>query len=166
MQYMVGRFFGTTTPFPEILIRLLLAAACGMAVGFDREMKNRPAGLRTHMLVCVAAATFTILTFEMFHRVTAADSSVSADPLRIIEAVVAGVAFLGAGTILRSGRNIEGITTGASLWLVGAIGIACGAGYYAIAIVIVILALLIVSVLLKLEHRINSRSRGEDKPHP
>lgn len=101
----------TLTHEIEMVWRLLLAAAAGAAVGFDRELKDRPAGLRTHMLTSLAAAVFTILTFEIYQRSTS-----TADPVRIIEAVTAGVAFLAAGAIIQSrGGGVKGLTTGAAM---------------------------------------------------
>ena len=97
----------------EITLRLLLAALCGAGIGFERKMQNRSAGLRTHMLTAMAAAVFTILTFEIFHATRAFDNKLSLDPIRVIEAVTAGVAFLAAGTIIQSRGKVEGLTTGA-----------------------------------------------------
>lgn len=133
----------------EIALRLFLAALCGAGIGFDRELKDRPAGLRTHMLTAMAAALFTILTFEIFHATRAFDNKLSLDPIRVIEAVTAGVAFLAAGTIIQSRGKVEGLTTGAGMWLAGAVGIACGAGFYRIAFIAVALA---VMILVGLRH--------------
>jgi putative Mg2+ transporter-C (MgtC) family protein len=138
---------GTSVGASEILLRLGLACIFGMIIGIDREWRNKPAGLRTHMLVCLAAATFTILAVEISAAVASVKPESSADPVRIIEAVTAGVAFLGAGTIIQSRGNVQGVTTGASIWLAGAIGLACGAGYYVLAAVNVVLAIVILTVL-------------------
>jgi putative Mg2+ transporter-C (MgtC) family protein len=117
-----------------VLTRLLFAAIMGGILGFDREMLSRPAGMRTHMLVSLAAATFTVITFELIEQAKAEGTS-SVDPIRIIEAVTAGVAFLAAGAIIQSRGKIHGVTTGAGLWLAGAVGTSCGIGAYAIAII-------------------------------
>jgi len=106
-----------------VLTRLLFAAIMGGILGFDREMLSRPAGMRTHMLVSLAAATFTVVTFELIEQAKA-EGSTSVDPIRIIEAVTAGVAFLAAGAIIQSRGKIHGVTTGAGLWLAGAVGTA------------------------------------------
>ncbi len=146
----------TTISWPETMLRLTLALILGMAIGMDREFRSRPAGLRTHMLVALAAAVFTIITFELFHEVRAMTGSVNADPIRIIEAVTAGVAFLAAGTIVRSKGNVHGLTTGASMWLAGASGMACGGGYYMIALTTVCLTiptLLLIGLMEKLNAR-------------
>jgi putative Mg2+ transporter-C (MgtC) family protein len=155
----------TATPEFEILIRFIIAIALGGAIGLDRELRNHPAGLRTHMLTALAAALFTLLTFEIAARfATAANEGTRLDPLRIVEAVTAGVAFLAAGAIIQAGpRRIHGLTTGASMWLAGAIGLCCGAGFYSIAVMATIIAVLILSALKWLERRIgidNERRRS------
>ncbi|CCV03514.1 MgtC/SapB transporter [Mesorhizobium metallidurans STM 2683] len=123
----------TYVPFAVIAARLLLAAVFGAAIGFEREWRNRPAGLRTHILVCVAAATFAILTIEIVHAPMFTQDSVKVDPIRVVEAVTAGVAFLAAGAIMFSRGEIHGLTTGAGMWLAGAIGVACGLGLWQVA---------------------------------
>jgi putative Mg2+ transporter-C (MgtC) family protein len=132
-------------------MRLSAAVLLGGAVGLDREWRRKPAGMRTHMLVCLAAASFTVLAGQV--SVMARELGQTGDPVRIVEAVTAGVAFLGAGTIFRAGRDVKGLSTGGSIWLVGAIGIACGAGSFALAIINAVLAVVILSVLGLLERR-------------
>ncbi|HYM99917.1 MAG TPA: MgtC/SapB family protein [Aestuariivirgaceae bacterium] len=102
-----------------------MATFLGAVIGFDRELKRRPAGLRTHMVLSLAAALFTVLTLELYAELGAQTKS-GADPIRIIEAITVGVSFLAAGTIIRSGGHVEGLTTGAGMWLAGAVGLACG----------------------------------------
>ncbi len=131
-----------------VTVRLVAAAILGLLIGIDREVRNHPAGMRTHMLVSVAAATFTVLTFEVMER--ARDGS-NADPIRIIEAVTAGVAFLAAGTIIQARGRVQGLTSGAGLWLSGAIGLACGLGELAIAGIVTALGLFILAVLHRAE---------------
>jgi putative Mg2+ transporter-C (MgtC) family protein len=137
----------TSIEVSELLLRLGLACLFGMVIGIDREWRNKAAGLRTHMLVCLAAATFTILAVEISAAAALSHPESSGDPVRIIEAVTAGVAFLGAGSIIQSRGNIQGVTTGASIWLAGAIGLACGAGYYVLAALNVVLAMVILTLL-------------------
>ena len=137
----------------ELFLRLAIAGVFGALVGFDRELTNKPAGLRTHTLVSLAAALFTLITFELYAELDAKDSETSADPIRIIEAVTSGVAFLAAGAIIRSGGNVQGLTTGANMWLAGAIGVACGAGFYLLATLGAIFSVIIITVLRKLEAR-------------
>lgn len=135
----------------ELFLRLTIAAVFGALIGFDRALKNKPAGLRTHTLVSIAAALFTLITFELYYELGGPNSKNSADPIRIIEAVTSGVAFLAAGAIIRSGGNVQGLTTGANMWLAGAIGVACGAGYYTLATFGAIFAVLVLTVLRRLE---------------
>ena len=130
----------------EIIVRLLLAAAAGAAVGLDRELKDRPAGLRTHMLTALAAAVFTILTFEIY-----LTSKSTADPIRIVEAVTAGVAFLAAGAIIQNRRGVQGLTTGAGMWLAGSLGVAAGLGQFVIGGLAALLALIIIILIKRAE---------------
>lgn len=105
----------THIPEAEIAGRLLLAALFAAAIGFEREMRKEPAGLRTHMLTALAAAMFTVLTFEIFHATRSLDDGPNVDPLRLIEAVTTGVSFLAAGTIINARGRIHGLTTGAGI---------------------------------------------------
>jgi putative Mg2+ transporter-C (MgtC) family protein len=103
----------------------VVAMLFGAIVGIDREVTARPAGLRTHMLVALAAAAFTIITFELSEVFdTRMGDGLKGDPIRIIEAVTAGVAFLAAGSIIQRRGSVEGVTTAAELWLAGALGLA------------------------------------------
>jgi putative Mg2+ transporter-C (MgtC) family protein len=135
----------------EAFVRLLAAVVVGAAVGFDRELLNKPAGLRTHILISLAAALFTLITFELHYTVVSGDSKSTADPIRIIEAVTAGVAFLAAGAIIQSRGNVHGLTTGANMWLAGALGVACGAGDYVLAAFGTVFAVIVLAVLGRLE---------------
>jgi putative Mg2+ transporter-C (MgtC) family protein len=113
------------------LFRLALAAALGGVIGFERELRDREAGLRTHMLVCLGSALFTIVSAYGFHDfLVSNDQVVRADPTRIAAQIVTGIGFLGAGAIIRQGVSVRGLTTAATLWVAAAIGIAAGAGYY------------------------------------
>ena len=163
MEQLVEEFgHPTYTSFPVIAARLLLATLYGAVIGFEREWRNRPAGLRTHILVCVAAATFGILTIEIIHAPMFAQDSVKVDPIRVVEAVTAGVAFLAAGSIMFSRGEVHGLTTGAGMWLAGAIGVACGLGLWQVAG----LGTLIVLVVAGLLHRFQLGSDlagGSDK---
>lgn len=130
-----------------IALRLVLACVMGGAIGIEREFKDRPAGLRTHILTSLAAALFTIMAIELSFALADDQRNIQADPIRIIEAVTAGVAFLAAGTIITKQNNVSGLTTGAGMWLAGAIGIATGAGYYVIAAMTTALALIVFVIL-------------------
>jgi putative Mg2+ transporter-C (MgtC) family protein len=135
----------------EALLRMLAAIVAGAVVGFDRELRNKPAGLRTHILISLAAALFTLITFELHHEVVSQNSGTTADPIRIIEAVTAGVAFLAAGAIIQSRGNVRGLTTGANMWLAGALGVACGAGDYTLAAFGTIFAIIVLVILGRIE---------------
>ena len=159
----VGNEFGfvqTFLPQHIIAIRLLIAAVLGAVIGFEREVNTAEAGLRTHILVAVAAALFTILTFEIFHTIEDVQGAQS-DPIRAIEAVTAGIAFLGAGAIFRSGGGVQGLTTGAGMWLAGAVGVATALGYYLIALGVSLLAVLVLAALRAFAHGV-LRQRIED----
>lgn len=137
------------TEIPELAIamRLALAVMFGAIIGFERELRERAAGLRTHMLTSLAAAVFTVVTFEIFHAFRSAQTAANLDPLRIMEAVTAGVSFLAAGVIIRGKGEVHGLTTGASIWLAGAVGVACGVGLFSIAAMAVVLSVFILVLL-------------------
>lgn len=116
----------------DLSVRLIVAAALGLAVGFEREIHGHPAGLRTHMLVASGSALFTVLSAYGFSDVP---GGVPIDPTRIAAQIVSGIGFLGAGAILKDGIVIRGLTTAASLWATSAVGMAAGAGEYVIAAV-------------------------------
>jgi putative Mg2+ transporter-C (MgtC) family protein len=144
-------FFATELGIDVIVVRLLAATVLGIIIGFEREYLARPAGMRTHTLVALAAATFAVVTLELLAHAKA-EGVTSADPIRVIEAVTAGVAFLAAGTIVLARGEVHGLTTGASLWLAGAIGVACGIGYYFIAVLATALAFFVLTVLRWVEN--------------
>jgi putative Mg2+ transporter-C (MgtC) family protein len=114
-----------TIGWPEVLLRLFVAAALGGAVGLERELRERQAGLRTHLVVSVGSALFTLVSAYGF-----TNFGVRVDPTRIAAQIVTGIGFLGAGAIIRQGLSVRGLTTAATLWLVAAIGMAAGAGYW------------------------------------
>lgn len=143
-------FWGTLAP-------LLVAAILGGAVGFERERANRPAGLRTHTLVCVGSALVMMVSLDMYYFVVNQGQGLNADPGRIAAQVVSGIGFLGAGTIMREGANIRGLTTAASLWVVAAVGLAAGFGMYMQAVVATLVILLTLKALTVVERRFIAR---------
>jgi putative Mg2+ transporter-C (MgtC) family protein len=153
----------TYTAFSVIVARLLLAALFGAAIGFEREWRNRPAGLRTHILVCVAAAIYALLTIEIVHAPMFVREGAQFDPIRIVEAVTAGVAFLAAGIVIFTKGEVHGLTTGAGMWLAGAIGVAAGLGLWQVALFATVLALIVLGLLHALEVRLdmNNGKLGE-----
>ena len=147
----------------DLLLRLVAAAGFGAIIGLERESKARPAGLRTHMLTSLAAAVFTIMALELHAQVSRMPGSSETDPLRILEAVTAGVAFLAAGAIIQSRGRVHGITTGAGMWLAGAIGLACGAGNFAVAAIALVMAILILAILRPLEAWLWPEQEGQSQ---
>ena len=111
----------------EMVIRLVIAAFLGAVIGYERARAKKPAGIRTHLLVCMGATLFTVISIWGF--------AGTADPSRIAAGVVVGVGFLGAGTILRQERGVAGLTTAATIWAVAAIGVAIGTGLYVVGAV-------------------------------
>jgi putative Mg2+ transporter-C (MgtC) family protein len=126
----------------EVLLRVGLAAVLGGAIGFERELREREAGLRTHMLVSVGAALFTLVSaYAWTDWRFSTEEGLVFDPTRIAAQVVTGIGFLGAGAIIRQGLSVRGLTTAATLWVVAAIGMATGAGYYAAAVITTVIVL-------------------------
>jgi len=154
----------TFLSFSVIVARLLFAALLGAAIGFEREWRARPAGLRTHILICLAAATFGILTIEIIHLPAYGQRETTLDPIRAVEAVTAGVAFLAAGSILFTRGEVQGLTTGAGMWLAGAIGLACGLGLWQIAGLGTLLVLIVVGLLHTFEVRLGIAEDKKDEP--
>jgi putative Mg2+ transporter-C (MgtC) family protein len=146
----------------ELLLRLALAAALGGAVGIERELREREAGFRTHMLVSLGSALFTIAGAYGFHDFLVSGSGlVRTDPTRIAAQVVTGIGFLGAGAIIRQGLSVRGLTTAATLWAVAAVGLTCGAGYYSAAVITTGLVILSLWPLRILAYRATARFRPE-----
>jgi putative Mg2+ transporter-C (MgtC) family protein len=145
----------------DLAVRMLLAAILGAAIGLEREIHEHPAGMRTHLLVSLGSAIFTVLSIYGFEGVGSGSVSPTVDPTRIAAQVVSGIGFLGAGAILKYGTSIRGLTTAASLWTAAAIGMAAGAGEWIIAAVgtfIVIFSLWPLNALVERMHRPGARS--------
>ena len=124
----------------EMVLRLLLAAVLGAGIGYQRERAGKPAGLRTHLLVCLGAALFTLASIYGF--------GLGADPARVAAGVVAGIGFIGAGTIFRHGDAglVVGLTTAASLWLVAAVGMAAATGLYLLSVIATAIAVAVLAL--------------------
>lgn len=144
---------------PEIIIRLCLAILIGGVIGFERQYKNRPAGMRTHILVCMGATIIALIQVEI--AASALQDAINhpeltgvirSDQARLIAQVVSGIGFLGAGTIIVTKQSVTGLTTAASLWAVAGLGIAIGMGYYAIAITSFIGVFIALTVVRKVIH--------------
>lgn len=158
-----GALVETEIGLGPVLIRLLAATVLGGVIGLEREFLARPAGLRTHILVALASASFTIVTLELVHREMQGESNLSLDPTRIVQAVTAGVAFLAAGSIIQSRGRIQGLTTGAGLWLAGAVGTACGTGTLGIAAIATMLGLAVLLLLRLAEQFLPDASHDDEQ---
>jgi len=135
---------------PEMMLRIVLAMGIGGIVGWEREKSNRPAGLRTHMLVAVGAAVVMLIgemSLEKYADLT------TMDPTRLGAQVISGIGFLGAGTILRDGISVRGLTTAASLWVVACLGLAAGGGFYEAAVIGLVAIILTLTIFEQLEKR-------------
>ncbi|WP_100637796.1 MgtC/SapB family protein [Marinobacter salexigens] len=146
--------FDTEIPVLDMFIRLLAAAGLALLLGLERELRGKAAGLRSHMLVSMGASAFIIMGMHILFATAEGDPSASIDPTRIVEGVIGGIGFLGAGSIIQSRGNVQGITTGASIWMAGAIGVACGLGIFALAGMITLMALIIIAVLGRFQHEV------------
>ena len=122
--------------YTDLFLRLIFAVVAGGLIGLEREVVHRPAGVRTHMLVCLGAALFVLVTLETLPNETA----------RIIAGIATGIGFLGAGTIFKAENEVHGLTTAASVWTVAAVGIAAGLGYYLMMLIAVVLTLIILNL--------------------
>lgn len=130
----------------DFLIPCILACICGGIIGYEREKVERPAGLRTHALVCLGSAVYTLISYSSFTE--------GADPSRIAAGIVTGIGFIGAGVIFRQGIFIRGVTTAASIWVVASVGIAIGVQLYYLAILTTILGFLILTLVKYFEEKL------------
>jgi len=142
-------------PSADLMLRLLLAGGLGSVLGLERELRRSPAGLRTHILIALGAALFTLVSIEI----------AGGTPDRIAAQVVTGVGFLGGGAILRSGKSIHGLTTAATIWVTAAIGMAAGAGQFAVATAATVVTLFVLAVLPPIEAYFERRAGIDDRNH-
>src|ERR1700728_3905264 len=144
----------------EMIARIVAGAACGGVIGYERDRHGRPVGLRTHLIVAMAAATFMVVSaqFVYFQRY-GKDDLVNVDGSRIAASVVTGIGFLAGGSILRSGTSVQGITTAAGLWLVTAIGLCAGGGMFVEAVAVTALGILALTALRRFEDKDDERIR-------
>jgi putative Mg2+ transporter-C (MgtC) family protein len=147
----------------EALLRLLLAATLGGAIGLERELRDHEAGFRTHLIVALGACVFTLVSAYAWTDWTFSRASGTVfDPTRIAAQIVTGIGFLGAGAIIVRGVNVRGLTTAATLWVVAAIGMAVGTGYYIVSVGASALVLVSLGPLKLLSARFVSRVRPEE----
>lgn len=154
------------TPEWVIAIRLGLACLLGGLIGIERELGRHDAGIRTHILVAMGSCVFTLVSWELYQHIRAIEQPATGDPIRIIEAVTAGAGFLAAGIIFQSGAKVHGLTTGAGVWTAAAIGVACGTGAYAIAVLTTVIVLVVLFGLQVLKQKLGWDEAGpkDDKP--
>lgn len=146
---------GDTLDVLSIVVRLLLAVICGGVIGIERERKRRPAGFRTHILICLGAAMTTLTSQYLL-----LEMKLFTDPARLGAQVIAGIGFIGAGTIIvTKRRQVKGLTTAAGLWTAAIVGLCCGAGFYEAAVVASLVILLAELVFAKLEYFIISNAK-------
>lgn len=131
----------------EEALRLALAILLSALVGIDRELKEKPLGLRTNMLVALGAASFSLMALNLVSMLDTGPEPIRIDPGRAMEAIVGAIGFLGAASIIRGKSGLFGATTGASIWAVGGIGMACGFGFYSTALLVTGAAVFVVTVL-------------------
>jgi len=141
------------------LLSIALAVVFGAAIGLEREISGKSAGLRTNVLICLGAAVFTVISKEM--------AGQTGQITRIAASIVTGVGFLGAGAIIQDRGGVHGLTTAATIWLVASIGMACGAQYYLLAVVSTLIAVIVLIGLARLEkpiHRYGKKRKPENFP--
>lgn len=131
----------------DALIRIVIAAVLGAALGLERELSDKPAGLRTHMLVAEGSALFMVGSLLMIQEFAPKGSSPSLDPTRVASTIVTGIGFLGGGAILQSRDRVSGITTAAAIWVTAGVGLLVGAGFYLVAAGGVVIAIVTLALL-------------------
>jgi putative Mg2+ transporter-C (MgtC) family protein len=136
-------------PPSDSLLRLLVAGGLGAVIGIEREIRRKPAGLRTNILIALGAALFTMISLQL--------NTDGGTPDRVAAQIITGIGFLGAGAILRSGKNVHGLTTAATIWVNAGIGMAAGTGQYSLATVATIVTLLVLLALPHFEAYFESR---------
>src|SRR5690554_525395 len=142
----------------EMYIRITVSAFLGFLIGWDRESKSKPAGLKTYMYVCVASTLITLISIYSVEKFSVYTKTMM-DPMRLTAQIVAGLGFLGAGVILKDGLQVKGLTSAAMILFVGAVGIGIGAGFYGIVIFTVVLSMLLARIgnaLEKRKYRLNT----------
>lgn len=165
MQDLAADHFTTVLPLAEVALRLAAALVLGALLGIEREWRERPAGLRTHILVCVASATFALIAIEIVNEPMFSGEQLRIDPLRLVEAITGGVAFLAAGFIVFFKGEVHGVTTGAGMWLASAVGLAAGLGLFAIAGLAALLGIAVLSLIRRVEVRLDLKDRRGAKDH-
>jgi putative Mg2+ transporter-C (MgtC) family protein len=154
---------GAAVTLKEAALRLVLAVVLGAVVGIDRELKHKPLGLRTNMLVALGAASFSLMALHLVDLLQHGSQNIQIDPSRVMEAIVGAIGFLGAAAIIQERSELFGATTGAGIWVVGAIGMACGFGFYAIAATVTVVAVFVLTLLGWLTYRLSKQEPDGDQ---
>ncbi|GAB6927190.1 hypothetical protein JCM10914A_11730 [Paenibacillus sp. JCM 10914] len=147
----------------EIYIRITLSALLGFLIGWDRESKSKPAGLKTYMYVCVASCLITLISIYSVDKLSTADGRTMMDPMRLAAQIVTGLGFLGAGVILKDGLKVKGLTSAAMILFVGGVGIGIGAGFYSLVLFTVILCMGLARFANLLEWQKFNKSRSSTR---
>lgn len=155
--------FALALPAEIMAVRVLGAAIlCGL-IGLERAFRNNTAGIRTNMLIGVAAVVFCIVTLELMHSFDETQTAAQMDPIRLVEAVTAGIAFLAAGVVVYTKGDVQGLTTGASMWLSAAIGLSVGLGIWLLAFVATLTGIVILWLLRKVEVAAGIKEPSDEK---
>ena len=141
----------------ELIKRLCLSAALGAALGFEREWRNKDAGLRTNILIAMGSTLFTVMSIDL-------STGSGGDATRIAAGIVTGIGFLGAGAIMRKGSSVKGLTTAAMIWVNAAVGVAVGGGEYRVAVIATVVALVVLVLLDPLERMLARRHSRRARP--
>lgn len=142
----------------EMAIRILIALVAGAMIGYERSYRGRPAGFRTHALVCMASSMLMLITVYESHWVTAGSETVRLDPTRMAQGIMTGIGFLGAGVIMQEGLSVRGLTTAASIWITAAIGVLAGIGFYFPLALATVLTLGVLSAFRWIEARMPTQA--------
>ncbi|MFS0723992.1 MgtC/SapB family protein [Paenibacillus sp. 1P07SE] len=137
--------------YGEVYLRITLSAFCGFIIGWDREAKSKPAGLKTYMFVCVASALITVISIYSVGKLSGIYANTMMDPMRLAAQIVTGLGFLGAGVILKDGLQVKGLTSAAMILFVGGIGIGIGAGFYGVVLFAVALCMTMARIANRIE---------------
>ena len=144
--------------FYEMAVRIVVALAAGALIGYERSYRGRPAGFRTHALVCMASSLLMLITVYEAHWVRHTLGNLQLDPTRMAQGIMTGIGFLGAGVIMQEGLSVRGLTTAASIWITAAIGILAGIGFYFPMALSVVLTLGVLSLFRWIEARMPTQA--------
>lgn len=145
----------------EMYIRVLISGLIGFLIGWDRESKSKPAGLKTYMYVCVASTLITLISIYSVEKFSTGAAGTMMDPMRLTAQIVSGLGFLGAGVILKNGLQVKGLTSAAMILYVGGVGIGIGAGFYGI----VVFTLIVSAILARIGNFLERRKYERNKQH-